>query len=132
MATGLGVAFSVVRGACEHAQGWAHGAPSRARSLPSFPSAFGASPAHRGGMRCSRWGQWLGDHEHTARAKTVKLISISVTQSNSRGKDQRFNNLLTWKHRDVAFSSSIIRQHSDGSKGSPNMIAPTVSHQEAS
>jgi len=29
-----------------------------------------------------------------------------------------------WKHRDVAFSSSIIRQHSDGSKGSPNMIAP--------
>jgi len=37
-----------------------------------------------------------------------------------------------WKHRDVAFSSSIIRQHSDGSKGSPNMIAPIVSQEETS
>lgn len=67
-----------------------------------------------------------------AHCKTVKLISITVPQSNSRDKDQGFNNLLTWKHRDVAFSSSIIRQHSDGSKESPNMIAPTVSHQETS
>lgn len=32
---------------------------------------------------------------------------------------------LTWKQRDVCFSSSTIREHSDRSKGSPNIIAPS-------
>ena len=52
-ATGHGAAFSVVWGASEHAQGWALGAPSCARSLPAFRSAFGASLARRGEMRRS-------------------------------------------------------------------------------
>lgn len=35
------------------------------------------------------------------------------------------NIYLTWKQSDVCFSSSTIREHSDGSNESPNIIAPS-------
>lgn len=31
---------------------------------------------------------------------------------------------VTWKHKDVAFNSSTMREHSEGNKESPNIIAP--------
>ncbi len=52
--------------------------------------------------------------------------------SNSRNKKRELSYILTWKHRDVALSCSIIRQQIDVSKGFTNMTVPIKSEEESS
>lgn len=78
-ATGHHVAFSVLWGAFEHAQGWVHGARDHARSLLAFRSPLRASPTRRGEMRRSQSARWSDVHEHTARKKNKEKPWLDTT-----------------------------------------------------
>lgn len=61
------------------------------------------------------------------RSNSAVLFNHKATQHTfllAQEKRVKVWNKLTWKHNEVCFSSSTIREHSEGSNGSPNMIAP--------
>lgn len=117
-----------------------HTGEAHAMSRLAPPSPFQEWPTAREGMPHSEEGQQQDAHEHTNNKKTCYISQLKVSNNeiglgnfyrtdfckvNMDSFWQQMKATLTWKHSEVAFSSSSMREHSEGNKESPNMMAPT-------